>query len=634
MYAKTYSVIDLLANASTEYVTSTGLGRLLGTSTRQILRYIKEAQEYSGEYGYEILSFKGRGYQLKITDEEAYQKFVNEYGESQAQLPEENLMKEVVRRILLSDSCKMDDLAELFGYSRSSMSRVTAAAGSYLELFGLQMVSKAYTGLYIQGNEISIRDCMYHLFQNCATVEELWEQLDIREAECGDIRRWCKNCLEREQITARPREEQQFLTYLAITIKRISLNKEIVFGYLANLDGLERFKEQMTRMEALLERYFPLRELKGEYVYLTLIWMQIFGKKWHASQIGEHDMMFFHGLIRKAMKKIMDNYGVDLSGDEVLVNGLILHVASSYGKYLTRMESENPFYEELQKIYPTAYYYSIELAECISEYTKIRMPENELGFLTMHFASCLERNYKGKVYRTAILENSTLGTSLLLKSRMEKTYEELEVLGTYAYDDSGQIPKDVDFYISVTPVDKPKIYGHEVLVLSPFLNGTDQNRLNLMIGKQKNRVSMESVCRKDCFFLWEKPVKKKALLEELCERLVAQKRMTKEEGQAVLAREKLVSTEIASNAALPHGLIEGESFLAFTILKTPVMWGKARVKLVILGCFQKGDTHIKEILERLFQVISVEEQVNRLVSCNCYEEFITCLKELDGGYLC
>ena len=43
-----------------------------------------------------------------------------------------------------------------------------------------------------------------------------------------------------------------------------------------------------------------------------------------------------------AVKKIQDNYGVDLNGDEVLVNGLILHVASSYGKYLVHMETENP----------------------------------------------------------------------------------------------------------------------------------------------------------------------------------------------------------------------------------------------------------------------------------------------------
>jgi len=66
-----------------------------------------------------------------------------------------------------------------------------------------------------------------------------------------------------------------------------------------------------------------------------------------------------------------------------------------------------------------------------------------------------------------------------------------------------------------------------------------------------------------------------------------------------MKRENLVSTEISPFAALPHCLIDGESFFVFVLMKNPVPWGKANVRLVILGCFKRGDEKIKEVLARM-----------------------------------
>ena len=177
----------------------------------------------------------------------------------------------MVRRILISDGCKMEELEELFHYSRSSMSRITTLSNSYLENFGLELFSKAYTGLYISGNEISIRDCMYHLLEK-AGDEKIWDSLDIREVPEKDIRKWIGRCLKKYGISAKEKEEQQFFKYLAITIKRISLGKEIYFGYLAHLDGKEPFKEQMKTTRFLLKKYFPKNRLEGECMY-SMAWL-------------------------------------------------------------------------------------------------------------------------------------------------------------------------------------------------------------------------------------------------------------------------------------------------------------------------------------------------------------------------
>ena len=97
----------------------------------------------------------------------------------------DRLIREMVRRILISDGCKMEELEELFHYSRSSMSRITTLSNSYLENFGLELFSKAYTGLYISGNEISIRDCMYHLLEKAGMKRSgtLWTSGKYQEKD-------------------------------------------------------------------------------------------------------------------------------------------------------------------------------------------------------------------------------------------------------------------------------------------------------------------------------------------------------------------------------------------------------------------------------------------------------------------
>lgn len=632
MYTKTFQVVQYLADTLESYVTSGQLGAHLGVSSRMILRYIKEAEALGKENGFEIRSYKGRGYQIKITDQARCRTFFKDMG-SHAGSQGDELIREMVRRILISDGCKMEELEELFHYSRSSMSRITTLSNSYLENFGLELFSKAYTGLYISGNEISIRDCMYHLLEK-AGDETIWDSLDIREVPEKDIRKWIGRCLKKYGISAKEKEEQQFFKYLAITIKRISLGKEIYFGYLAHLDGKEPFKEQMKTTRFLLKKYFPKNRLEGECMYLTLIWMQTLGGNCRFNQIDEHNLMFFHGLVMKGMKKIRNNYGVDLSGDEALVNGLILHVASSYGKYLVHMETENPFYEELQKIYPTAYYYAIELAECITEYTKQNLSVGELGFLTMYFASSLEQENKIRKFKTAFISETMPGAARLLKSRLEQIYAGLEVLDIGEAGEGNALPEEADFYITMLPTGRENGLGKEVVTVSPFLNEKDQMRINAALTRLKRSGSLESLCRRDSFFLWDKPVRKKGVLTRICDLMIEQGRLKEEEKNAVMKRESLVSTEISPFAALPHCLIDGESFFVFVLMKNPVPWGKANVKLVILGCFKRGDEKIKEVLERLFLMVSDEEWINKLAGSKCYEEFVTYLKEFDGGYLC
>ena len=77
-----------------------------------------------------------------------------------------------------------------------------------------------------------------------------------------------------------------------------------------------------------------------------------------------------------------------------------------------------------------------------------------------------------------------------------------------------------------------------------------------------------------------------------------------------------------------HGLIAGASFLVFALLKEPVIWGRTEVKLVVLGCFQRGDERMKEELEYLFRLFLNESDKQELLASRTAEQ----MEEYMGEY--
>lgn len=67
------------------------------------------------------------------------------------------------------------------------------------------------------------------------------------------------------------------------------------------------------------------------------------------------------------------------------------------------------------------------------------------------------------------------------------------------------------------------------------------------------------------------------LLNYLCDLCREKRFITEQEAEGIVGRENLVSTEIVEGIAMPHGLIEGSSFLVFALLKEPIIWGRTSV---------------------------------------------------------
>lgn len=613
---RTQQLIELLHQAGGACLSSAQLSQALSVSARTVARYVNKAQELGRENGFVVEGGSGRGYRLQVTDEARFAAFSQADGCSGV---ENALTIRVARYLLFHSNCKLNDLADRFHYSRSSMSRTVKDASALLEPYGLRLSSKAYTGLMVQGGEISARNCILALGREKSSG-------GCGPEAIGALRRHLARCGYGASEHFSPR----FLQYLDLAAERAATGRCVEPGdlpdpashaFLArNVHTVEGFLREQNCCAHLLDK-------PGELVYLGLVLSSLLPDGNQNAKFDERILGLSRRLVHRAMEHIRASYQKDFLEDDILRDGLVLHVASNYGGYLLGLCTENPFMEEVKRTYPSSYYYSLELAACISGHTRRNVPAEEIAYLTLYFAAAQERRNYEKHWLTVVLCSNGFGTATLLKTRLKTQYENIHIVSVCSWQERQMVSSAVDFYLSTVPVEQASMNGKPVLTLSPFLNEADKQQLDALLGSLEHRVCLRQLCGPRQFFLLEHPKRKKKVLETLAEQLQLQRLFTGAEAQKLFEREALVSTEIAPGVALPHCKVQGQSFIALARLKEPVPWGNTGVELVILCGYHDGDSHMKAALESIFSFVQDEARLAQALHSETYEDLMRCIDQ-------
>lgn len=620
MQSKYLHLLKVMSKSALKCWSSEALSKEIGTSTRTIIRYIKEMKAEEKEGGFVIHSCKGRGYQLGITDTERFRALWAGKEDEGVSL--------VLFRLLLERTCKLDDLAELFHYSRSGMSRIMEKVEKQVEGQGLRLLSKPYVGFLISGNEICIRNYLYQLVES-KNLDEAIHCLKLKMGAIKEIRDFLELELGGKGVGIDKSCELFFLKYLGVQLARLRIGHAIRTDYFANISNREHLRQDMEVAHRIAEIYnmaadkkehseighFEKEQSEIEEIYLALVYRQAFWQNGIVDSVDERNLQFYQEIVERALCRIRMNYNLDLFQDEILINGLILHIASNFRRYLLGMESENLFYNSVLEVYPTAYYYAMETAEEISGYTKLSLSKYEISFLGMHFASHLERNFKKKKWTAAIICGSGFGTARLLESKLLNKYASLNIIGVFSLAEIKDEVIEVELYISTVPLTEQEAKGKPWVQVSPLLKLEEQSALENMFWKLKDKKQWKEKGVKKYYVGMSRKMEKQPLLAYLCEWCEERGLMSKDESKGIRTREELVSTEIIEGIAMPHGLIEGDSFLVFAILPFPVMWGRTKVKIIILGCFGCGDERMKVELKFLFRLFLNDEARKEMLGC-------------------
>lgn len=161
-----------LAKTPDTYYRSLDLANIVNVSDRTIKSDIKELEDFAIGSGFKVVSQKGRGYKLIITDGEVFHNvfeqieyFLFSYENNPKKL--ENRAFDILRTIIVEDDyLTVDDIADKMYLSKSSISTDMNEVYKILADYDLTLKKKSESGSFVKGSELNKRLLMLYLYEN------------------------------------------------------------------------------------------------------------------------------------------------------------------------------------------------------------------------------------------------------------------------------------------------------------------------------------------------------------------------------------------------------------------------------------------------------------------------------------
>ncbi|WP_042168598.1 BglG family transcription antiterminator [Paenibacillus gorillae] len=164
--------------------------------------------------------------------------------------------------------------------------------------------------------------------------------------------------------------------------------------------------------------------------------------------------------------------------DQSLLEGLVNHLAPAMDR-LSRGEAiRNPLLAQIRKDFAVLFN-AIRGAIDELPFAKL-VPDEEIGYLAMHFGASMERLNQLKRVRAIIVCTSGIGSSKLLAARIAKQFPRIELIGNYSWYEASRIPQ-TQYDLIVSTVDLPIDAGRYVKI-SPLLTGEETEKLRAFMG--------------------------------------------------------------------------------------------------------------------------------------------------------
>jgi activator of the mannose operon (transcriptional antiterminator) len=534
----------------------------------------------------------------------------------------------------------IEDLCEILAISRPTVVECIQEVNNWLSDKGIKLLSKAGVGYSIEGKEEDIRDAFVEAFENFSGLEfqkmartfsEGNFRLKLGILEDTDLDTM-NELIEDVQAQIGKKFTDEDALVLAITIalsvRRIKKGHAIAFETKEVRAVLSNPISPVIRNSiSIVENRFQMKFTDSEVAYLVLKFVSSRTQRIEGTdsfiatprfkQIAEEIAQLTNELLGSTIKK-----------EDEFVSMLAYHLESTITKINMGAKIENLALGEVKKEYPIAYAIAERASKRIEDSFRLRIPDEEKGYIAMYVAASLEKIRQPRKKKVAVICPLGLVTSKLLYYELMNEIPEIEIVqvGSIKELEEGKIQQMVDLIISTVPVYNVNM-PH--VVVSPVLQQEDKRRIREMLktgrGNLVGSIAEEGVFDKSLIFLQISVNSSREVIELLESALVKQGFAKEGAVRGALSREEKYPTGINTDIpiAIPHGGSEFTIRKGFAIatLKNPVkfreMGNSAKVldvRIVIVPALTGKEEDGKEFYE-VIQELRDHKVANELLQC-------------------
>lgn len=474
-------IIELLLDRKQE-ITAADIAAIVGTSTRTIHRELLEIEPMLEAGGIKLHKIAGLGIKVEA-DPESLASFKAEINRND---PLEYSADE--RKILIL--CRLldhDEPVKLFALAaglRVTMPTVTHDLDELEEMIakqGLILVRRRGYGVEITGPETAKRSLISLLAHNYLDDSDVFgqfkDQTVVHPVTAELLRMVGKaSFMKLEQALWELNDEwrstlsesayTRLLIKLSVALTRIGRGHLIASG--SDIGDAPRDDRFLNRLLAALKLQLPEEE---KQYFASLI-----------AQAEEPDdaLLIYQGdmpvieTVTLLIRYVQERIHMPLLQDRSLAEGLIQHIKPAFQRIRDGIAIRNPMLVPIKKDYGRLF--SI-VRQGVNELVHhLEVPDEEIGYIVMHFGAALERlkQFPRKI-RAVLVCTSGIGSSKLLAVRIAKELPQIELIGHYSWYEAARLPSS-QYDLIVSTVDLP-LEPDQYIKLSPLLTREETSKL-------------------------------------------------------------------------------------------------------------------------------------------------------------
>ncbi|MCI6666535.1 MAG: PTS sugar transporter subunit IIA [Romboutsia timonensis] len=587
MNTRALSIIKILLN-SVEPVSSLALSQEIGCSTKTIQNEIKEVNKELKNC--EIVSIRGIGYKIEGN--------LDDIDIKNSDLYDYDRVEYIIKKIINisstdKDTIKLEDLADSMYVSLSTVKNDLKEVKKILNEYNLKISSKHKQGICIEASEEDIIKFIINYSNKVDNSLNIKDFLNNNIIEnLFSIKKILLDTLSYENMILTDNEFKNIVNYISIYLSRNNTNQS------------DFIKEYIKKYKSKKEK-----------------------------PISEDEQL----LIRKAIKEFCRDLNIatsiNLSHDKVFEECLFNHISNLYKRADLGINQYEITAGEIKLKYPFPFELGKIAKKTIEKNLNMEISEDEVENIALHIGGALERIDKRdekKVYKTIIVCTSGVGTSMLIKSKLENIFkgklEIIKVIPSYLIDYVNVL--DIDFVISTVEVNLENV---NVIKVSPMLTDKEIKLIEKYIETENVYIDLDiqNLFSSELFFKDIKAETRSQVIDIMSKKLVEKGYIDDTMRQSYFERETIATTEIGNMVAIPHGA-KGEVYenkVAIGILKEPISWEVGKVRLIIMLALDKEKIlDYEEVFSKIYKRVDSIAKVISICENKSYEKFIKLFK--------
>lgn len=601
-------------------VSGNQLADLLGVSTRSVRNYVKDLNNNYLQ-GAQIEASPERGYVLdgQITS-------ITETGQLEFEQRAFFILKYLMTT---SEVTTYEVLAERLHYSsqtiRGDIYRIQELIAEEQRDVKLQVI--IFKGVSLEGDELAIRSLLDSFFNpNSTTFEQLEREYNfyfqtwVTSLAIHSLIETLRQQFTKRSIKATPELVKPIASYIVIANHRDQLGKNLN-QVLPEVQQLSM--DTLNYAQNLLEQGFQTvgGTAPDNVETWCFAWLLV-------SQQLLTDDLFLNGsnaeinpevtrAIQESLVQLSKTYNQPFLHDAKLQTDLLLHVSRDMYPLEYQFYIENSYLHHIKTDYIMAYQYAADFANSLMEKLNLKVPDSEIGYYALHFASFLERNQQRNINIAVVYARRPV-TGQMLARRIEEQFSNVQVIAIVDTKHIAEIPK-VALIVASNEADIESEYP--VVYVNDWMDSHDNHKVQLEI----SRIILQQIL-KGSLLIHGTFKDKYELIKTVLHKMGNDSLYTD-----IIHREQLSSTETGNFAAIPHPMRVPdvtEFALGIVILDEPMKWDKEQVRLVIVVIPTHDQLSRYELVfKELQRVVTNNQLPNLLPNISSLDDFINLIAD-------